>query len=387
MDQGSEKTIDLSFVSDDKLRQMVERDDWELQQCLQHELWKSAIVLAGSLVEAVLVDYFLTISTTKRLPQQVLKADLATLTEWAESEALISPQTKQLSTVLRHYRNLIHPGRERREEQDCDGETAQVANILLGKIAGAIGDEYATRRGPTAEQVLSKLKTDPAFAEVFEHTVDKMLPIDRVRLFRAIPAELLRGNPTVAVVKTLVRSHDSLKRHVPSYEKQTQIESAYDCIESSSRQDAVLYLSLFVSDLNLLSVDKADAVIRYLLGTLDACEANERKAYVHLGLFRSLAEHLATYRGFSPLTDFILRRARSGATYLPDAAPRGVLVDALKSVEPKQVQSIIDQLEQDGSPEAKRWVRVLRYDVLGQPRPGWPRGDAGTGTPAIGLGR
>ncbi len=379
MDQGREKTIDLSFVSDDKLRGMVKRDRWELDQCLQHGLWKSAIVLAGSLVEAVLADYFLTISPKRRTPEEVLKAGLASLIDWAANDRLISSQTKQLSTVLRHYRNLIHPGRERREEQDCDGETAQVANILLGKIAGAIGDEYATRRGPTAEQVLSKLKTDPAFAEVFEHTVDKMLPIDRVTLFRAIPADLLRGNPTLAVVNTLVRSHDSLKRHMSSHEKQTQIESAYDCIESSSRPDAVLYLSLFVSDLNLLPVDKTDAVIRYLLSTLDTCEANERIAYLQLGLFHNLVKHLATYGRLRLLTDLILRRARRGAAYLVDKDSRNVLVDGLRSVDPKLVQPMIDQLEQDGTDEAKRWVRVLRYDVLGQPRPRMPRGNAGTG--------
>ena len=206
-----------------------------------------------------------------------------------------------------------------------------------------------------------------------------MLPIDRVTLFRAIPADLLRGNPTLAVVNTLVRSHDSLKRHMSSHEKQTQIESAYDCIESSSRPDAVLYLSLFVSDLNLLPVDKTDAVIRYLLSTLDTCEANERIAYLQLGLFHNLVKHLATYGRLRLLTDLILRRARRGAAYLVDKDSRNVLVDGLRSVDPKLVQPMIDQLEQDGTDEAKRWVRVLRYDVLGQPRPRMPRGNAGTG--------
>lgn len=49
----------LHYISDDVLRQMIERDRRELSGCLQNGLYKSTILLAGSVIEAVLVDYFL----------------------------------------------------------------------------------------------------------------------------------------------------------------------------------------------------------------------------------------------------------------------------------------------------------------------------------------
>lgn len=111
---------DFNFISDDQLRIVVERDKKELDSCLKNQLCKSTLLLAGSIIETILVDYFLAFGKTGSTPAQILNSDLATLVSWAESDGLISSRTKEISTVIRNYRNLIHPGREYRLKERID---------------------------------------------------------------------------------------------------------------------------------------------------------------------------------------------------------------------------------------------------------------------------
>jgi len=49
----------FDFVSDEKFRFSLEKDYQELTLSLQNGAWKAAYILAGSIVEAILIDYFL----------------------------------------------------------------------------------------------------------------------------------------------------------------------------------------------------------------------------------------------------------------------------------------------------------------------------------------
>ena len=103
---------DFRFISDEQLRITVERDKKELDACLSQHVNKSALLLAGSIIEAILVDYFLAFPRAGQTAAATLDTNLAKLIEWAEQDGLISPRTKEISTVIRNYRNLIHPGRD-----------------------------------------------------------------------------------------------------------------------------------------------------------------------------------------------------------------------------------------------------------------------------------
>ena len=50
-------------------------------------------------------------------------------------------------------------------------------------IAEEIGENYAKRLGYTAEQAIKKVKLDPSSSAIFSHIVDKMTPVERMKLF------------------------------------------------------------------------------------------------------------------------------------------------------------------------------------------------------------
>ena len=51
--------IEFEYISDDRLRASLVSDYGEFQTSLSSEAWKAALVLIGSIVEALLVDHLL----------------------------------------------------------------------------------------------------------------------------------------------------------------------------------------------------------------------------------------------------------------------------------------------------------------------------------------
>jgi hypothetical protein len=109
---------------------------------------KAATVLAGSVLEALLLwaltrpAYKTKAPTTKGAPKRngnVLPIDewqlSALITVSAKLDVLFTPDTITEARLAQNYRNLIHPGKERRLKQLCDTGTARVALAAVGHTA------------------------------------------------------------------------------------------------------------------------------------------------------------------------------------------------------------------------------------------------------------
>lgn len=125
---------EFSFVRDGAIRQIVERDYAEAQRAFIAECWKSTIVLAGGMIEAVLADLLLAkqslISSATKAPRNkpdVTRWNLAELIEVAVELKLVSAGVEKLSHPIREFRNLIHPGNEIRNDLQFDKEEARIA--------------------------------------------------------------------------------------------------------------------------------------------------------------------------------------------------------------------------------------------------------------------
>ena len=66
----------FDFVIDDDFRACLESDYNELEMTIAAECWKAAHVLAGSIVEAILVDYLYASDYKTRVGKDPLKLDL-----------------------------------------------------------------------------------------------------------------------------------------------------------------------------------------------------------------------------------------------------------------------------------------------------------------------
>ena len=137
----------LSFITDADLRNDLRMDIDHAERALDGSEWKAATVLAGSVVEALLLWKLGSLppadvsGMTKTLGLSV-KPDLRWwhLPDYIEVAAKlpvttpsIRADTAALLRLVKDFRNLIHPGRAERLAKQCDRSTALTA--LAGIVA------------------------------------------------------------------------------------------------------------------------------------------------------------------------------------------------------------------------------------------------------------
>jgi hypothetical protein len=127
-------TTELAFVTDQELRESIRMDIGAASDALHRTDFKSATVLAGSAIEALLLWALQNGGHThapvgmKNKPKGPPENwDLAQYIEAATMLSLIEKETGEQAARAKNFRNLIHPGRARRLAMSCDRGTALAA--------------------------------------------------------------------------------------------------------------------------------------------------------------------------------------------------------------------------------------------------------------------
>ena len=121
---------ELLFVGDPELRASLVGDLGTVSTALANAEWKAATVLAGSLVEALLLWRLSLVESSAILkapsfkPESLEKWDLHDYIEVSADLGIIKAETAGQARLARNFRNLIHPGRAARLGQTCDRGTA-----------------------------------------------------------------------------------------------------------------------------------------------------------------------------------------------------------------------------------------------------------------------
>jgi hypothetical protein len=127
--------VEFSFVKDPKLRTITERDYGELRVAVHYQSEKSKAMLAGSVIEAVVLDLLL----QKSIPFADLKGMAAfDLYERAKAEGLLGGRHASAAHATRDGRNFVHPGVEYREGA-LTREQADLVVSLMRAILGEMG--------------------------------------------------------------------------------------------------------------------------------------------------------------------------------------------------------------------------------------------------------
>lgn len=127
----------FDFIADEQIKKILERDYQEIQRNLISLNWKSAIILSGGSIEAILLDLIKKESTkalsSAKAPDEadLNKWSLNDLVEVAVEEKFIESDIAKLSHTVREYRNLIHPGVEIRNNLKVEPEEAKIAVEVL----------------------------------------------------------------------------------------------------------------------------------------------------------------------------------------------------------------------------------------------------------------
>ena len=147
----SPHTTALSFVTDPDLREALRLDTSSVNHALVNGEWKAATVLAGSVIEALLLwalheparasSVDTSSAGTKMFNRAKRYGSAATTPSGALEEGtlaeyldiadeiggVVEKRTREQADIARDFRNLIHPGRAKRAGQLCDRGTALAA--------------------------------------------------------------------------------------------------------------------------------------------------------------------------------------------------------------------------------------------------------------------
>jgi hypothetical protein len=176
----------FDFITDERFRASLNSDYQEMVKALENGGWKSVHVLAGSIIEAVLVDYLLSIGYASKDP---LKMDLVELVEVCKGQGVLSDEAVSMSTAVRGFRNLIHPGRIIRLEKKIDQRRADIAKALMELIVDEIETKRKDTLGYTAEQIVGKLQKDMTAVSILSHILRETREHERRRLLTKVLPE------------------------------------------------------------------------------------------------------------------------------------------------------------------------------------------------------
>ena len=185
-------TAQFDFITDNDFRSILTADYVEMRICADSKAWKAVHVLAGSIIEAVIVDYLIAEHCVSR--KDGVKLQLGEAIDSAVKSGILPKDLCDLSSVIKDYRNLVHPGRSIRLEKKPDYNSSSVAMSLVDMICNELGNRKGSR-GYTAEQIISKVRRDASAAAILQNLL-KEVPSDEIHalLIKAIPETYRQEN-------------------------------------------------------------------------------------------------------------------------------------------------------------------------------------------------
>jgi hypothetical protein len=145
------------FMQDEKLKSIAERDNAELKKVVAVEAVKSRFLLMGSLLETLLMDALLPLAQKahatekasnyfrKRKSDSIDRWPLSLLIDVSVELDIVERAVKQLSHSVREFRNLIHPGHERRVGYKVRAKEADILERILYLVATDLEEAYYKR--------------------------------------------------------------------------------------------------------------------------------------------------------------------------------------------------------------------------------------------------
>ena len=135
-----EKIAGFEFIEDDQYRQQLRMEMLSVEALLRDNQWKAVMVMASSLMEAIFCECLINVPAAALEPAVQAAIDkgavrkntkgspenwnLPTYVQVSRQAGLITERTKQQALLAGDFRNLVHPGKTRREAVTCNRATA-----------------------------------------------------------------------------------------------------------------------------------------------------------------------------------------------------------------------------------------------------------------------
>jgi hypothetical protein len=143
----------LSFIADDvPLRRILDADWKEANQNFKAKAWKSCVLLCGGIIEGLLLWQ---LERAQRVVATNTSADirydgemLSGVIRKSKEQGLIGQDVEFLMEWARIFRNIIHPGNQRRERRTPVKNHAELALKLAQVISESVRKNPAIKKNP-----------------------------------------------------------------------------------------------------------------------------------------------------------------------------------------------------------------------------------------------
>lgn len=264
---------EFDFVTDLEFRDSLQSDHREMGLCMDSGAWKAVHVLCGSIVEAVLIDYLLSSDHVSR--DKALSMDLGSALPICREKAVISQRTVDLSSAIKDYRNLVHPGRTIRLSDRVDRSSAEVARAVLRMITQQVESSKRESYGYTAEQIASKLCRDSSADSIVPMLLKGVKPAEIERLLlKILPESYLAARQDelaqAHVCPALEMCFRAAFDQAPEELKRRVVGRFVSIVSEEGEQVVLSYEHAFVraTDLRYLPSESAELLTQHLLGRL-----------------------------------------------------------------------------------------------------------------------
>lgn len=200
----------FNFISDNSYKKILIRDYNEIELAIKNNAIKSAAVISGSIVEALLTDFLkdnglTTVKVTDNENKPIFKKDGQTQASKKISEAglnnlinecyntkYISLKTYHLMHYLRDYRNYIHPDKEIRAEISFPDTSAEIFLTIVDLVLYEISEKSSEKFGQTSEQLLNYIIINNDSNVLFHHLIEKSRSYEHIEdlLLKRIPQKI-----------------------------------------------------------------------------------------------------------------------------------------------------------------------------------------------------
>jgi hypothetical protein len=137
------EALDLTFFTDDAELRLILENDWK-ESCvlLRAEAWKSCVLLCGGIIEGILLWQLENFQRRSTVESNGIAPDirydgetLSGVLRRSKEFDLVAPDELFLMDWARVYRNIIHPGNQRRESRSVEKSHAELAQKLVQVVA------------------------------------------------------------------------------------------------------------------------------------------------------------------------------------------------------------------------------------------------------------
>lgn len=192
--------MDFNFIRDERIKKIIIRDYAELQKLAENNISKSTIIISGGILESLLAD---ALAFSKDIyfdkgyisNQQGQRLTLEKIIQLAKAKNIISKDN--LLHTIRDFRNLVHIGKEIKEDNPIDLDEAKYSFHAINRVIKDLRKWYEK-----AIPLFSASVIEVEFLELF--TIPEPNNIDYSTMRPWIKSEVFRAGKDLVLKNILI---------------------------------------------------------------------------------------------------------------------------------------------------------------------------------------